>query len=348
MQINSQYFMPAEWEQHERTFIEWPVKDSLVWPENYKEVCEGYANVVRAIAAMEPVSVIVNEDTKEYARELCGNKFSNEITFLSIPHNDAWVRDNGPTFVWNDNKELAGINWRFNAWGEKYVPYDLDDKVAKKVLEHYHVPVIDSPIILEGGSIHVDGEGTLLTTEECLLNTNRNASLSREEIEEEVKEKLKVSKIIWLKRGLYGDETDGHVDNIACFARPGVILLQACHDETDPNYEITKENLEILRNVTDAKGRKIEVIEIAQPPIRFYEEERLTLSYLNFYFVNDGIILPVFGGDAIEYDKKAEEVLQKVFPERRILPVDGMPLIKEGGNVHCITQQMPKGIRKED
>jgi agmatine deiminase len=240
-------------------------------------------------------------------------------------------------------KELSGINWIFNAWGEKYKPYDLDNAVAEKLLEHFHVPRIDVPIVLEGGSIHVDGEGTLLTTQQCLLNPNRNPGLTRGQIEEILKKYLNVSKIIWLKRGLFGDETDGHIDNVACFAKPGVILLQTCYDKEDPNYEITQENLEILRQATDAKGRKLEIIEIKQPPARFYNGERLTLSYLNFYFVNNGIILPTFGGDASVTDKMAEETLQRLYPDRKIVSVDGMPLIKEGGNVHCITQQMPEG-----
>ncbi|MCU9614435.1 agmatine deiminase family protein [Caldibacillus lycopersici] len=341
MQNKLHPFMPAEWETHERTFISWPVKDSLVWPENYQEVCVGYANVAKAIAEFEPITVIVNEDTKELAASLCGDK----VELLTIPHNDAWFRDNGPTFVWDENKQLSAINWKFNAWGEKYTPYHLDDEVAPKLLDFLNIARIDSSIVLEGGSIHVDGEGTLLTTEECLLNPNRNPHLTREEIEQEVKSKLNVSTIIWLKRGLSGDETDGHVDNVACFAAPGKVIIQVCNDPTDPNYEITRENLDILRNATDAKGRKLEIIEIPQAPVRMYRDERLTLSYINFYFVNNGIILPVFGGEAIETDKQAEMILQKVFPERKIVPVDGMPLIKEGGNVHCITQQMPKGIR---
>ena len=206
------------------------------------------------------------------------------------------------------------------------------------------MPVIHSPIVLEGGSIHSDGEGTILTTRECLLNKNRNPKLSKEEIETEVKNKLGASKIIWLKNGLYGDETDGHVDNVACFARPGVVIIQTCTDKEDPNYLISQENLEILRKEKDAKGRELTIIEIPNPPQRFYEEVRLTLSYLNFYFVNNGIILPVFGEDAKEYDEKAISILQEVFKDRVIRPVDGMPLIKEGGNVHCITQQMPEGI----
>jgi agmatine deiminase len=233
------------------------------------------------------------------------------------------------------------VNWQFNAWGERFPHSELDNEVAPKILEYYGVPIINAPFVLEGGSIHVDGEGTLLTTQECLLNKNRNPQLSKEELEEKVKYHLGVSKIIWLKRGLYGDETDGHIDNVACFAKPGVILLQTCSDPEDPNYEITMENLEILNNAEDACGRKLEIIRIPQPPVRYYEDIRLTLSYLNFYMVNHGIILPVFGGDADKTDEEAKKILNQVFPDRKIVTVDGMALIKEGGNVHCITQQVP-------
>ncbi len=341
MAEENRFFMPGEWERHERTLIEWPVRESLVWPDNYKEVCEGYAAVAKAVSEFEAVTLIVNRSDRKEAERLCGS-FAE---ILEIPHNDAWCRDNGPTFLKNGRGELKGINWKFNAWGEKYGPYNLDNEVACKVLKHYKVPAADVPIVLEGGSIHVDGEGTLLTTKQCLLHPNRNPGFSREQLEEEIKTNLNVRKIIWLNKGLYGDETDGHVDNVACFARPGLVLLQTCRDKTDPNYEITMENLEILKQAIDAGGRKLDVVEILQPPARLYNNVRLTLSYLNFYFVNGGIILPVFGGDAGKTDQMAWEVLQKVFPGRRIVKVDGMPLIKEGGNVHCITQQMPAGIR---
>ena len=334
-----EFAMPAEWHRHERTLIEWPVKASMVWPENYDEVCAGYAQVAKAVAAFEPVTMIVNADTARDAENHCGKA----AEYLVIEHNDAWCRDNGPTFLLSEDKKLAGMNWQFNAWGGKYPHYELDNKVAPAVLQHYNVPCFDSPIVLEGGSIHVDGEGTMLTTRECLLNKNRNASLSQAQIEDELKRCLKVKKIIWLDKGLCGDETDGHVDNIACFAQPGVVLLQTCHDKNDPNYNITLENLDILNSASDAAGRKLEIIEIPQPPERFYEGERLTLSYLNFYFVNGGLILPVFGGDASETDEKAAEILKALYPERRIVPVDGMALVKEGGNVHCITQQMVLG-----
>ncbi|MFA9556300.1 agmatine deiminase family protein [Evansella sp. AB-rgal1] len=332
--------MPPEWAEHERTFISWPVKDSMVYPEDHKTVSEGYVELVKAIAEFEPVTVIVNEEEKEAVENLFSDQ--SNIEFLSIPHNDAWFRDNGPTFITNNDGEIAGVNWIFNAWGGKYSPWDLDDQVAPKVLEHHNIKRFDAPLVMEGGSIHVDGEGTLITTEECLLNPNRNPELTREQIEQYVKEYVNIEKIIWLNRGLSGDETDGHVDNIACFAEPGKIIMQVCDDPEDENYEITKENLEILMNETDAKGRSLEVIKIQQPPNTMFQESRLTLSYLNFYFVNGGIILPVFGGQAEETDRLAIEKLREVFPERRIRTIDGMAIIKEGGNVHCTTQQMPK------
>lgn len=341
MNANRTFYMPAEWEQHERTFIEWPVRASMVFPDNHKEVLNGYANVVKAIAEFEKVTVLVNEDAVDEVKLFCGDT----AELLVIPHNDGWCRDNGPTFLWNDQQQLSAVNWKFNAWGERFPDFELDNEVAPTILKHYGVTCFNAPIVLEGGSIHVDGEGTLLTTRECLLNKNRNPHLSMEEIEEVVKRHIGVTKIIWLNQGLFGDETDGHIDNVACFAKPGVILIQTCSDPEDPNYDITQENLEILSEATDACGRKPEIIQIPQPPVRYYEDIRLTLSYLNFYLVNHGVILPVFGGDAEATDQKAKEILQHVFPERKIVTVDGMALIKEGGNVHCITQQMPAGIR---
>jgi agmatine deiminase len=339
--MGKHFYMPAEWERHERTLMEWPVRSSLIWPENYDRVCSAYARVAGIISQFEKVTMIVNEDAATEAKELCGG----EIEYLTVPHNDAWCRDNGPTFLLGEDRSLSAVNWRFNAWGGKYQPYDLDNEVAPKVLDHFRVGYADSPIVLEGGSIHVDGEGTMLTTRECLLNKNRNPNWTKEQLEEEVKSRLGVFRIIWLNRGLSGDETDGHIDNVACFARPGAVLMQTCHDPEDPNWAITKENMDILNDAVDARGRKLEIIEIPQPPARFYRGTRLTLSYLNFYFVNGGVLLPVFGGDAEQADEKATEVLRRVFPDRKIVPVDSMDLISEGGNIHCITQQMPQGVR---
>lgn len=335
--IELKYRMPAEWDTHERTFISWPIKDSMCYPDDFEAVSQGYRELIQAIAEFEPVTVIVNNDDVEEVRGLFSE---SNIECLAIDHNDAWLRDNGPTFLVNKEGEVAAVNWQFNAWGGKYTPWDLDNEVAPKILAHYGIKAFDAPIVMEGGSIHVDGEGTLLTTEECLLNSNRNPHLTKADIEAYLRDYLNIQKVIWLKSGLSGDETDGHVDNIACFAAPGKIIMQVCHDPSDENDEITKENLAILAKEMDALGRKLEIIPIEQPPKRMHEGSRLTLSYLNFYFVNGGIILPVFGGDAEETDKKAQQVLQEVFPDRRIRTIDGMAIIREGGNVHCTTQQM--------
>ncbi|HWJ79697.1 MAG TPA: agmatine deiminase family protein [Niallia sp.] len=334
------YKMPAEWDQHERTFISWPVKDSMVFPEDYESVSQGYKELIHAISEFEPVTVIVNPNEADDIRTLL-NKKNMEV--LPIEHNDAWLRDNGPTFLINKDGKLGGVNWQFNAWGGKYSPWDLDNEVAPKILEHFEVEKFDAPLVMEGGSIHVDGEGTLITTEECLLNKNRNAQLTKEEIEDQLKAYLNVKKIIWLKSGLSGDETDGHVDNVACFIEPGKIMLQVCNDPSDENFAITQENLAILEKETDALGRKLEIIPIEQPPKMMHKGSRLTLSYINFYFVNGGIILPIFGGIAEAADKNAIKVLQDCFPDRKIRPINGMAIIREGGNVHCTTQQMVLG-----
>jgi Peptidylarginine deiminase and related enzymes len=336
------YKMPAEWVRHARTFISWPVQASMCHPEDFNSVCRGYAEIIQAIAEFEPVTVIVNPTDAARLSRLFQNK---RIELLAIEHNDAWLRDNGPTFLVHDSGDVAGVNWRFNAWGGKYAPWDLDDKAAPQILNHFGLKRFDAPLVMEGGSLHVDGEGTLLTTEECLLNPNRNPELTREQIETELKKYLNIQKVVWLKKGLDGDETDGHVDNIACFAAPGKILIQVCDDPEDENYSITQTNLKILQEETDALGRNFEVIPIQQPPKLCdpKTDTRLTLSYLNFYFVNGGIILPVFGGKAKETDRLAIQLLGKIFPKRRIRTINGMGIIREGGNVHCTTQQMPAG-----
>jgi len=338
-------YMPAEWDPHERTIIEWPVKASMCYPENHAAVLTVFANIIKAIAEFEPVTVIINESDRLEAENYFEDR-TEKIDIIVIEHNDSWARDNGPTFVINDKDEIKGLNWRFNAWGEKYLPYDLDDAVAPTLLEHLQVDCISVPLVLEGGSIHVDGEGTSLSTKECLLNENRNPELSIGAIESILKDKLNISSFIWLNKGLYGDETDGHIDNIACFVRPGTVMIQTCHDPSDPNYEITQENLEILKSARDARGRKLEIIEMPSPPARYYKEERLTLSYMNYYFVNGGIMLPVFGDEASEMDLEAESILKATFPDRKIVPILSIDLIKEGGNIHCITQQMPKGLHR--
>jgi agmatine deiminase len=311
----------------------------MCYPDDYDKVCRGYAEIITAITEFEPVTLVINpEDVTELSQYINGGL----IELLPIAHDDAWLRDNGPTFVIGPQRRIAGINWQFNAWGGKYSPWDLDNGLAGKILTHLDISVFDAPLVMEGGSIHVDGEGTLLTTEECLLNANRNPGLSKKQIEDKLRLYLGIEKIIWLKKGLCGDETDGHIDNLACFAAPGKVILQVCDDPDDDNYALTKENRRILESTSDARGRHLETIEIYQPPPVTHNQRRLTLSYLNFYFVNNGLIVPVFGGAATARDSEAVNVLQAAFPNRRVRTVDGMAIIREGGNVHCMTQQVPQ------
>lgn len=344
------FHMPAEWARHQRTLVAWPVQASMCHPEDFDRIRRGYREIIGAIAEFEPVTVIINPGEQEYVSRYLeaekphsGRIAAFPVDLLPIPHDDAWLRDNGPTFLTDNTGCLAGVNWQFNAWGGKYAPFDLDDAVAPSILDHFGIRRFDAPLVLEGGSIHADGEGTLLTTEECLLNRNRNPALNRAVIERQLQDHLAVSKIIWLKAGLSGDETDGHIDNIACFAAPGKVLIQVCDDPDDENYAITRESLAVLSDAVDARGRKLEILAIRQPPRAEYLGRRLTLSYLNFYFVNGGIILPVFGGAAAKTDEMATAALAGIFPERRIRRVDGLAIVTEGGNVHCMTQQMTEG-----
>lgn len=330
--------MPAEWEKRQRTFMHWPIRKSI-WGLAFEKAKLAYAKVATTISEFEEVIMIVDESCIAEAKEMCGSR----VTCLSMAHNDSWIRDNGPTFILNNKSQLMGINWVFNAWGGKYTPYAEDNQVAKKILDYYDIPIVNAPMVLEGGAIHVDGEGTLLTTEECLLHPNRNPGMTKIEIEKVLMDYLGVSKIIWLPRGLYGDETDGHIDNIACFVKPGTVAIQVCYDKSDPNYEITMENLKILKKARDANNRQLSIIEIPQPPVRYAGAKRLTLSYINYYPVKEGIILPVFNGEATASDEKAIQILQDVYGDKRVIPVDGSVIIKGGGNVHCITQQMPYG-----
>jgi agmatine deiminase len=335
---NLGFRMPTEWTNHSRTIMAWPIIEAE-WPEPFEEIIKAYSDAAKKISQFEPITMFVQPGgIAGKIRESLGEG----VEVIEVEYNDSWLRDNGPTIVKNAQGEIAGVNWIFNAWGGKY-PCKEDNEVASTFLEHYNIPQFDAPLVMEGGSIHVDGEGTLLTTEECLLNKNRNPHLSREEIESLVKQYINVEKIIWLEKGLYGDETDGHIDNVACFARPGVIITQVCSDPEHPNYKNSQNNLEILRTSTDAQGRSFEIIQIEQPFDEFYGDLRLTLSYINFTLVNGGIILPVFGGQNSEKDKAAQEILQYAFPDRKLVTIEGLTLLRGGGNIHCLTQQVTDG-----
>jgi agmatine deiminase len=349
------YRMPGEFEPHAGCWIAWPER-----PDNWRLGAEpaqlAYAAVAEAIAAAEPVTVAVSDAQFERCRSL----LSPSIRVVEISSDDAWIRDTGPTFVIDANGGRRGVDWRFNAWGGLegglYSPWDRDERVAAKVLEIEGADRYRAPVVLEGGSIHVDGEGTVMTTEECLLNPNRNPQLSREEIERALLDFLGASKVIWLGRGVCEDETDGHVDNLACFARPGVALLTWTDDESDPQHAISRDAERRLRAASDARGRALEVVHLPSPgPIAIAEEEargvlavagskprragdRLAASYANFYIANSRVVYPLLDE---RRDEQAAAILRDCFPEREVVGVPAREILLGGGNVHCITQQVP-------
>ncbi|HKA67140.1 MAG TPA: agmatine deiminase [Solirubrobacterales bacterium] len=347
--------MPAEFEPHSGCWMAWPERPDN-WRLGAEPAQEAFAAVAEEIAASEPVTMAVSDAQFERCRSL----LSPSIRVVEISTDDAWIRDTGPTFVVSGAGGRRGVDWRFNAWGGLedglYSPWDRDDRVAAKVLEIEGADRYRAPIVLEGGSIHVDGEGTVLTTEECLLNRNRNPELGREQVERALCDYLGAEKVVWLGRGAYDDETDGHVDNIACFARPGVVLLTWSDDEADPQHAISRDALERLEAATDARGRPFEVVRIPSPgPLLIEAEEaagvetaagtlprragdRLAASYLNFYLGNSRVILPLLDE---RFDREAAGVLRGCFPDREVVGVPAREILLGGGNVHCITQQVP-------
>lgn len=327
------YSMPAEWHPHTRCWMAWP-SNPTIWSNGMEAAYGAFAGVVRAILEFEPVSLLVRPEDLGEARRRCGD----QVSYLEFELDDSWMRDFGPTFVLSDTGELAGVNWRFNGWG-KY-PYANDQAVARFILEQIGVPCIDAPFVLEGGAIHVDGQGTVLTTEQCLLHPNRNPGMSKQQIDEQVRTYLGADKIIWLKQGIKDDDTDGHIDELACFVAPGRVLALVANDTGDVDYAPLQENLEILQSATDARGRALEVVTLEQPEVAYRGEQRLSRSYINFYIANGGIVMPAFGDRA--RDARARAVLAELFPRHRVVQVPAHELAYGGGNIHCITQQQPE------
>lgn len=338
----------------------------MIWPQrpdNWrlggKPAQAAFAAVALAIAEFEPVTLGVSAAQFQNARAQLPHP---AIRLVEISSDDAWARDTGPTFVTGPNGQLAGVDWTFNAWGGLngglYFPWALDDQVAAKILEIERCPRYRAEgFVLEGGSIHVDGQGTLLTTEECLLNPNRNPGLRREEIEQRLADYLAIDRVIWLPQGLYNDETDGHVDNFCCFVAPGQVLLAWTDDPSDPNHGRCRAARDVLERSTDAHGRQLQIHLMPIPgPLYATAQEcadvdqapgtqartpgnRLAGSYVNFLLVNGGVIAPSFDDPL---DAQAQAILGRLFPERRVVTVPGREILLGGGNIHCITQQQPR------
>ncbi|HMN45058.1 MAG TPA: agmatine deiminase [Povalibacter sp.] len=352
--------MPAEFEPHSGCWMLWPERPSN-WRLGAKPAQQAFAAVATAIAVSEPVTVGVSRAQFIQARSM----LPDAIRVVEMSTDDAWMRDVGPTFVVNKRGDVRGVDWTFNAWGGLngglYFPWDQDDLVARKVVEIEGRDRYRAPLILEGGAIHVDGEGTLLTTEECLLNPNRNPHLDKGQIEILLHEYLGVTSVIWLSKGVVDDETDGHVDNLCCFVRPGEVALTWTDNKRDPQYRVSMDAFERLSGARDAQGRKLKIHKIHQPgPLfRSREEsagidvvdggaprrvhERLAASYVNFYIGNSVIVMPLLDP---KRDKQAARQLQKLFPERRLIGVQSREILLGGGNIHCITQQVPRGKKR--
>ena len=349
--------MPGEFEPHSGCWMLWPERTSN-WRLGAKPAQEAFTAVATAIATGEPVTVGVSRAQYLHARAL----LPDAIRVVELSSDDAWMRDVGPTFVVNGRGQMRGVDWIFNAWGGLngglYFPWDQDDLVARKVLEMEGCDRYRAPLILEGGSIHVDGEGTLITTEECLTDPNRNPHLDKGQIEILLHEYLGITSVIWLGKGVIDDETDGHVDNLCCFVRPGEVILTWTDDKRDPQYKVSLDAYQRLSEARDAQGRKLKIHKLHQPgPLyRTAAEaggidsgeglgkrpagERLAASYVNFYLGNSVLVMPLMDP---KRDRYAAKQLQQLFPDRRLIGVQSREILLGGGNIHCITQQVPAG-----
>jgi len=331
--------MPGEWEPHRQTWMCWPSRVEC-WggPDAMLRAKQAFARVARAISAFEPVIMTARTQDLAEAKLACGGKA--EIFEAAL--DDSWARDFGPTFVTGPEGRVAGVQWRFNAWGNKYHPYANDEAFATRLLGARGIPVYSAPLVCEGGAIHTDGQGTLVTTEQCLLNQNRNPNLDRQQVEERLALFTGVRKVIWLGEGFSDEETDGHVDNIACFVAPGRVLVGVPSSRSHPDYEPAMEVLRRLKATTDARGRAIEVVEIAQPrkSRTGWNAKPLQASYVNFYLPNGAVVMPGFEDLG---DEPARAVIADCFPGRDIMQIAALDIVEGGGGIHCITQQEPKG-----
>jgi len=325
--------MPAEWEPHERCWMQWPDRTNFYWGD-IEKTQQAYAHVAQAIRRFEALTMIVSPESLCTAQEKCGGA----IDFLVMDLDDSWARDSGPNFV-KRGDELAASIFSFTAWGNKYPHIRNDAAVGHRIAEHLGIPTYTSNVVMEGGGINVDGEGTILTSESCILNENRNPGLTKAEAEQILCDSLGGEKVIWVPGDPDDKETDGHIDGIACFIRPGVVLCELGSPDDPERCKYLKENLIALEKETDAAGRKLEIMTIVEAHDADTIGDQFCRSYINFYIANGGIVFPSYGTDD---DKIAVETVQSAFPDREIASVDIRRIAEGGGGIHCITQQQPK------
>lgn len=339
------YYMPAEWHLHQATWLTWP-KDPETWPDRVFQVEEIFLQMMAALAPQEVVNLLVDDaETEASVRARLAFSGAENIRFHHLRTIDSWIRDYGPNFLIRADGGLAYNDWIFNAWGNKYEELKQDDSIPAR-LEHWlKLPRFEPGIVMEGGSIEVNGAGCVLTTEQCLLNPNRNPQLGRGEIEKYLKDFLGVEKVLWLGEGIVGDDTDGHIDDIARFVAPDVVVCAVEEDPDDANYKLLQDNLHRLRAMTDVKGRSFNIVTLPMPGVVGGTStdnrnlDRLPASYANFYIANNVVLAPVFGHTN---DTRALETLRGLFSDRRVVEINCEPLVWGMGTIHCVTQQQPR------
>ncbi len=340
------YRMPAEWEPHLATWFTWPRPDGISFPDKYESVPPVYADIIRVLGEVEEVHINVWDEAMEAAaREalLSLGVPLARVAFHHFPAYEPWCRDHGPMFLVRQKEgraERAVVDWGYNAWGGKYPPYDLDDAIPEHVASFRGLPLFKPGIVMEGGSIEVDGAGTLMTTEACLLHPNRNPGLERSQIEQYLRDYLGVRHFLWLGEGIEGDDTDGHIDDLARFADARTIVTVVEPDRADPNHEILRENLSRLKACRTPNGEPYRIVELPMPGRVEHNGQRLPASYANFYIANHRVLVPTYRH---ANDQKAVSILQSVFADRHVMGIDSTDLIWGLGSFHCITQQEPSG-----
>ncbi len=335
------FFFPAEWHPHIATWLSWPHKEES-WPGKIGMIYPRYCEFIKILTEGELVRInVVDEQMKAFAKGqlLAAGVELNKVEFFEFPTNDAWCRDHGPAFLINpETKQRAIVDWGYNAWGNKYPPFDLDDVIPTKIAERFGLPVYHPGIVMEGGSVDFNGEGTVLTTTACLLNENRNPHLNQQQIEGYLRNYYGVEQVLWLGDGIVGDDTDGHIDDITRFVNSDTVVTVIEENKNDENYHILQENLETLKTMRLLNGKQLNIVELPMPDPVIYQDQRLPASYANFYIANNAVIMPTY---RCANDQRALDILQQCFPARRVVGIDSTDIIWGLGSFHCLSQQEP-------
>lgn len=336
------YYFPAEFAKQDAMWLSWPHKEAS-WPGKIETIYPIYATFIKLVAEGQKVNVnVADEAMKNKALgllQIAGADLKN-VSFFIHPTNDAWCRDHGPAFLINPNAKYKKIivDWGYNAWGDKYPPYDLDDVIPTKIAAHYNIPVVNPGIVMEGGSVEFNGKGTLLTTTSCLLNKNRNPHLTQSEIEKYLINYYGAENVLWLGDGIVGDDTDGHIDDITRFVNHDTVVTVVEEDKQDDNYEPLQENLKTLNKLRLESGKQLRIVELPMPRPIVYEDMRLPASYANFYISNNYVVVPTFRD---KHDDRALEIIQSCFSDRKVVGLDSTDIIWGLGSFHCLSQQEP-------